>query len=467
MRKEKRRMRLRTRLLIVMLGVIFVVFASTAAIFNVLMNNYIRQTATAQLSAAAGLQTSLLPNGSVPGDMPDLTNTPPSRLNTRPVVFRMDAAYTVQTPGSASAAEVSTAQKIADQMKTKHLDPTNISGLQINAGGGIYYINSVSLTAAAAPAGDTAGALYMVFYVDVTGIAHFADSVNLFLILIMVAAVLITSLAILLITRRLTRPLWRLTAFSGRIGKGDFAPCKEQFHDRELAALADSMNRAAGQLEAYDKDQKIFFQNASHELRTPLMSIKCYAEGIHYGIMETQKASETILQETDRLSGMVEDLLTVSRIDNITKEQAPAPCDLRELLGAAAEGQRSVAQNKEVNVAFDFDETPVTMPGNDKTLYRAFSNLISNALRYANSAVMLTCKKTGQHITVAVADDGSGIDPADMPHIFERFYKGQDGGHGIGLSIVKAVVEQHGGQIGVQSDGTGTMFTIAFETAEE
>jgi len=298
--------------------------------------------------------------------------------------------------------------------------------------------------------------------VDVTGIVNFAGSVNLFLVIIVVAAIAVAFVATFFITLRMTRPLAHLTDFSERIGRGDFTPCSETFHDRELAALADSMNYAAGQLGLYDRDQKTFFQNASHELRTPLMSIKCYAEGISCGIMDAKSASGTILSETDRLSGMVEDLLTVSRIDNITKEQKLTSRDLRELLTAAADEQRGVAEQKGLAFAFDFDEAPVISLVNDKTMRRAFSNLISNALRYAKSEITLGCKQSGRGVTVSVADDGCGISPEALPHIFERFYKGEGGNHGIGLSIVKSVVEQHEGKIEVRSGETGTAFLLTF-----
>jgi len=295
---------------------------------------------------------------------------------------------------------------------------------------------------------------------------NFARGVNMFLVIIMVVAVIITFLVTVLITRRMTRPLADLTAFSARIGRGDFTPCTEDFHDRELATLAESMNHAAAQLDSYDKDQKTFFQNASHELRTPLMSIKCYAEGIAYDVMDAKPASATILTETDRLSEMVEDLLTVSRIDNITQDQRFAACDLRELLSAAVDEQRAVAERDHLELIFDFDEFPVVIWANDKTLQRAFSNLISNALRYATSTVTMGCRQEGSQARVTVTDDGSGIAAADLPHIFERFYHGEGGKHGIGLAIVKSVVEQHGGALEVRTDATRTSFILVFESID-
>lgn len=98
-------------------------------------------------------------------------------------------------------------------------------------------------------------------------------------------------------------------------------------------------------------------------------------------------------------------------------------------------------------------------------MYRALVNLISNALRYARDTIILRCRQTSGHVEVSVIDDGEGVSPEDMPHIFERFYKGREGRHGIGLSIVKSVVELHGGEITVNCD-QGTCFTIVFRTEQ-
>ncbi|MCL2881854.1 MAG: HAMP domain-containing histidine kinase [Coriobacteriia bacterium] len=470
-------MSLRTRLLIVVLGVFLVVFVSITTIFNVLMDNYIGRTATAQLSAAVA-QQHFFPqqqgqdvNGQgVRIQIPDLSKAPASRFNIHPAVFTMNDDYEVTLPRNVSAQEARTARAIVATLRAHHVEPATLGGHKVRAGASTFYVQSKVLesvagtdTATAAAAIPSGAVEYLVFYVDVTGIANFAASVNLFLMLIMVVAIIITFLVTFFITRRMTRPLADLTEFSARIGQGDFTPCTESFHDRELATLAHSMNQAAVQLDSYDKDQKTFFQNASHELRTPLMSIKCYAEGIVYDVMDAKKASGTILSETDRLSEMVEDLLAVSRIDTIAGDQRSAMCDLRELLSAAADEQRAVAERNQIELVFDFDEAPVMLWANEKTLQRAFSNLISNALRYGRSKVTLSCKQEGEVIKVIVADDGPGIDPEVQPHLFERFSKGADGKHGIGLSIVKSVVDRHEGTIEAASDAAGASFTLTFK----
>jgi two-component system, OmpR family, sensor histidine kinase CssS len=226
------------------------------------------------------------------------------------------------------------------------------------------------------------------------------------------------------------------------------------------------MNTAAAQLDSYDREQKTFFQNVSHELRTPLQSIRCSAEGIEHGILEQRQASRIIIAETDRLSDMVEDLLYLSRIDSISLSDERSECDLREIISNCAERQRGVAMERGLKYVFNFAPHPVHFYCVEKHLSRAFSNLISNAIRYAEKVITLTCHQDGKEIIVTVKDDGPGIPEKDLPFIFDRFYSGKGGKHGIGLAIVKTVIEQHYGTIKVKSDTIGSTFTVIFNTCK-
>jgi len=456
-RARRQLMSMRSRLLLVLTSVILAVFISIIVIFNVLVSNYISSTSTSQLSTVSMNRNPDTGQPETIAPIPDLSQASPGQLNIRPAVFMVDSSFTTTMSKSATTAEVVTSQRIADYMRVSGVQLANTVNRLVNTDAGSYYIRCVPDEENADYTGYSE---YLVYYVDVTGIMNFASRMNFFLVLIMLAAVAITFGATIVVAQRMTRPLASLTSFSQRIGKGDFTPCKETFHDQELALLANSMNHTAGQLESYDKEQKTFFQNASHELRTPLMSITCYAEGIAYGIMDPAAASKTILSETDRLSGMVEDLLSVSRIDNITNEQNMVACDVREILASVADEQRSLAAEKNLTFTLDFADKLPAIPGNDKTLHRAFSNLLSNAVRYASSEIVLSCTGDNAAVRVEISDDGPGIGPDDLPHIFERFYKGPGGNHGIGLSIVKSVAEQHHGQIQVRSSGGTTVFTM-------
>jgi len=284
------------------------------------------------------------------------------------------------------------------------------------------------------------------------GLALFALVGIMFLVAVVVTYCLANSI---------TKPIEKLENFALGIGHGDFTPNDFQFNELELENLNMALNKSVKQLGEYDNQQKIFFQNASHELRTPLMSIRCYAEGIAFGIMEPQKACETILEETDKLTDLVTDLLYISKIDNITTTYTTTNVNLVELIRDSATRQEAVATKKQLHFSFDFSETSIYYECVSELISRAMDNLISNATRYASSEIILSCKKYSERIEIIIADDGAGIESDAMPHVFERFYKGKGGNHGIGLCIVKSIIEQRGGHITARnSDSGGAVFTI-------
>ena len=260
----------------------------------------------------------------------------------------------------------------------------------------------------------------------------------------------------------ITRPIEKLNQFALDIGRGDFRQNDFEFNEIELEELNNALNKSARQLAQYDSEQKTFFQNASHELRTPLMSIKCYAEGISFGIMEPKSASETILEETDKLSDLVTDLLYISKIDNISSAYTFSETDLNALLKACAMRQEALGAKEIINFSFDFADDSMYYKCIEELLSRAIDNLLSNAIRYAKSQIILSCHKSAEGVEISISDDGGGIAPELASHIFERFYKGADGVHGLGLSIVKSIVEeQHNGSIVAENRiGGGARFVI-------
>ena len=223
------------------------------------------------------------------------------------------------------------------------------------------------------------------------------------------------------------------------------------------------MNMTANELDKYDKDQKVFFQNVSHELRTPLMSIKGYAEAIKYKMMNDDEAADIILEEGNRLEELVEELLYISRMDNITKDSVRTKRDLREVLSDCVIKEKSIALKNSIEIIYDFDDEPVFFECEEKSLYRAFINIINNGLRYSKSKMIIRCRNNKDKIIISIENDGEFIDEKDILHIFERFYKGSKGKNGIGLSIVKSAIEMHGGSIYAENCENGYVkFLIEF-----
>ena len=206
--------------------------------------------------------------------------------------------------------------------------------------------------------------------------------------------------------------------------------------------------------------QQTFFQNASHELKTPLMAIQGYAEGIQAGVMDTGSAAEVILEESDRMTELVEELLDISKIDMGRQLLAFSEMDVRELL---YDGIRAVEPTVVSGIAIvpDFPEEPIIVKCDDVQLRRAVTNILSNGLRYARSELCLTCRTDKRHVTIRIQDDGDGIAEEDLPHIFDRFYMGRSGKSGIGLALTKEIVHLHKGTIRAYNGDTGAVFEIS------
>ena len=208
--------------------------------------------------------------------------------------------------------------------------------------------------------------------------------------------------------------------------------------------------------------QQTFFQNASHELKTPLMAIQGYAEGIQAGVMDTASAAEVILEESDRMTELVEELLDISKIDMGRQQLALSETDIRELLYDSIRAvEPAAAASGGIAIVPDFPEKPVMVSCDDTRLRRAVTNVLSNGVRYARSQLRLTCRTDKRHVTIRIQDDGDGIAEADLPHIFDRFYMGKSGKSGIGLALTKEIIHLHKGTIRAYNGDSGAVFEIS------
>ena len=177
--------------------------------------------------------------------------------------------------------------------------------------------------------------------------------------------------------------------------------------------------------------------------------------------MEPKQAGRVILSESDKLGDLVEELLYLSRMGRATPEGTVEPLDLRELLSLCVSEQRMEAETHGVTFSFAVDDAPVLLPVREQDAQRLFGNLISNAIRYAKNEIRLTCRMEHDEVVASVADDGPGISEEDLPHVFERFYKGAGGKHGIGLAIAQSVTEHYNGSLRAYNED-GAVFEVRF-----
>jgi len=416
---------------------LFLSFALVFVIFNVAVRQYIRHHAVTELSETQELYDyfggfTMIVRSGLFGQ----------RINHFYFSDRFELVYGYAAP---------TTDTIAGALRERDLPPSQINNLRLPTDGGTFYITTQ-------PVNVFGEGWHAVFYVDITDISRFSNQVNMLLLLVVMVIWSMAMIIATFLSSSLAHPLFVLNNFARQIGRGDFTQNAESFNNEEFETLNQSLNNTAKQLAKYDNDQKTFFQNVSHELRTPLMSIKSYAEGIKYGIMDAQKASDTILEATNRLTGMVGEILYVSRIDNITTPNEE-DVDLRELIAERIRIHENPTQKIKINL--NHDTEPVTIPCIKAYIERAIDNLISNALRYARTEIHIECYGIGPKAVIRVMDDGPGFEPGALPHVFERFYRGKSGLTGIGLSIVKSIVEQHNGTASAENNkNDGAVLTI-------
>ena len=214
-----------------------------------------------------------------------------------------------------------------------------------------------------------------------------------------------------------------------------------------------------------------FVANVSHELRTPLAAIKSVIETLEGGAAEDPQVARDFLQradgEVDRLVQMVEELLELSRIESGELSMTREPVDLAAAVQSAVERLRPQAEKAGVGLSVDTSANLPRVSGDRVSLERAIVNLINNAIKFTpeGGAVRVLARPDGAGVTIEVADNGSGIEPQDLPRVFERFYKAdrarRAGGTGLGLAVVKHTAEAHGGRVEAESRlGEGSSFRI-------
>lgn len=208
---------------------------------------------------------------------------------------------------------------------------------------------------------------------------------------------------------------------------------------------------------------KAFFQNASHELKTPLMSIQGYAEGLQVGVIKDEdKALNIIIDESDKMSKLVDELLYISKLDSgqisLKKEKINLSNIINDLLSSFA----PIIKNKNINVFLEV-ENNVEIIGDENEFSKALGNVLSNAIRYAKSQIQIKVDKIGNKTQIKIFNDGQNISPEELPHIFERFFTGNKGNTGIGLSMSQDIIKRHKGEIKVENKTEGVEFIIEIQ----
>ena len=234
----------------------------------------------------------------------------------------------------------------------------------------------------------------------------------------------------------------------------------------------------------YEELRKEFVANVSHELRTPLTVIKGYVETLQDGAIDDRPRAQqylaTVQRHTENLSSLVDDLLSLSRLDSTSSVPSPRPVHLGKIAQKVSESMTPRAHKMGHKLVLQIADGLLPVIGNPEYLERAVANLVENAIKYTRGGAgesagmikLIVRAENGGAVVVEVVDNGVGIAEEDVPRIFERFYRVERsrsrdaGGTGLGLSIVKHIVQAHGGLIEVESTpGVGSTFRMKFPAA--
>jgi two-component system sensor histidine kinase BaeS len=288
-------------------------------------------------------------------------------------------------------------------------------------------------------------------------------------------AVIIALILSVILARSLTRPLREMTAATRAMAHGELGRQVPVRSQDELGELASSFNQMSSDLARSNELRRQMTADIAHDLRTPLSVLSGYLEALRDGVLEpSPERFDAMFGEARHLQRLIDDLRTLSLADAgelaLTPTSVPPGLVLEQ---AASSYGRHVAQ-KDVSLSLEIEPDLPEIEVDTDRMAQVFANLISNALRYtpAGGQIRLRARRQDGRVLLQVQDSGSGISPEDIPHIFDRFYRGEgarqgeSGESGLGLAIAKSLIELNGGKISVESVvGKGTTFTLSFPAA--
>lgn len=264
-------------------------------------------------------------------------------------------------------------------------------------------------------------------------------------------------------SRKLTHPIKELTSAASRISEGDLRSRVSSGRSDELGRLSEAFNRMAEALSRQEALRKKLTANVAHELRTPLSGVRGELEGMIDGLIPPDRENlQSLYAEIGRLRSILNGIEDLSQVEagalTLRKEEVA----LGPFLRAIVDRYATIFREKKVSLELECPEGLKARADPDR-LSQVVVNLLSNALKATDSGgkVLLSAGKSGGGVRLDVSDTGSGIAEEELPLIFERFYRGAQGGLGIGLTIVQELVESHGGNVSVRSEpGKGSTFSV-------
>lgn len=299
---------------------------------------------------------------------------------------------------------------------------------------------------------------------------RFLDALNTILLAVGAFSLLGAACAGMVLAKRITAPITKTTQITREISEGNYGiRFVSRSRTRELNELTQAVNHMAEALEAQEALRRRLTTDVAHELRTPLANVSTHLEAMAEGVWEaTPERIQGCYEEIGRITRLVSDLERLRQMESAPRVQEESSVDLYTLAQEAAAGFEAELAAKGLRCIVEGASSVV--PGEEHRLYQVVTNLLSNAVKYTEPGgeIRLRVEDAPDHGTLTVRDSGIGIPEAEQALIFERFYRTdrsrsrKTGGAGIGLTIVKAIVQAHGGTISVDSrEGEGSRFAVS------
>ncbi|MBQ4349441.1 MAG: HAMP domain-containing histidine kinase [Clostridia bacterium] len=308
------------------------------------------------------------------------------------------------------------------------------------------------------------------------------DQLFIIVLIVLVAFILIVVLITvsgMYFVSSIVNPVTDICKTTGEIAKGDFsARINTEHEDDEIGQLCSSINNMALQLSEIDKMKNDFISTVSHEIRTPLTAIKGWGEtlkNVNYDKSILDKGLDIIVDETARLSVMVEELLDFSRMQSSGMKIISRRFNLSELLVKSVSFLNKKADEECIALRYTpYDGEDIYINGDPDKIRQVIINIIDNAIKYTqkDGIVEVKVEIAGKHVKISVSDNGCGISKKDLPHIKEKFYKANNTvrGTGIGLAVADEIVKKHSGEINISSEiskGTTVEIVLPADNKEE
>jgi two-component system sensor histidine kinase BaeS len=286
---------------------------------------------------------------------------------------------------------------------------------------------------------------------------------NTFLLISLLIMGIVAILLSVLFSKKLTNPIKNLDSATEAVMEGNLKKRVAVSGNDEIGRLSETFNKMAQRLELQESFRRKLISNVAHELRTPLGAMRSEMEGIMDDIVPLDKRQiQSLYEETGRLRHILEGIedLAEAEASSVTLEKQPV--ELKPFLTHIVERFSGLFREKGVSIELECADT-IMINADPEKLSQVVINLLSNALKAteASGYVRMKIGRNASEVFMEVEDTGIGIKQEDLPFIFERFYKVSEGGLGLGLTIVKELIEAHGGRIEVKSEfGKGSAFTV-------